>query len=87
MIKFNPSTKVTSRHMDALREYTPVYEDIARKSYWVGGVEYKSRRSACGAMLQTTINLVESGIYPHEIIDDLLTTMSSQYQIPLFIRK
>lgn len=85
-IEFNPVQKVTKRHMDVLCRYIPVREDFQRKSYWVTGQECKGRKSTCQVMLDLIMKFIDDGLFSSDILDDILTSVASEFQTPLFVR-
>lgn len=85
-IKFNPSMKVTKRHMNILGKYIPVRQRGYPVRYWTCHKEYSNRRNACEAMLCQLLDFVGCGIYPPAVVADILDATDSTGQFPLFIQ-
>jgi hypothetical protein len=86
MIKFtfNPSYKITKRHMDVLAQYIPVSEYGYPTRYFTCSEEFKTRASACRAMLDQLYFLSEAGILPKIESMDLDSHLTSNRYAPLF---
>ena len=85
-VTFNPSGKVTKRHMDALRTYVPVKEyGYGSNSKYFVDVEYGSRKTACEAMLKRLTALVDAGFIPESVWSKLLEEKASD-GFPLFVQ-